>query len=94
MKNKINKSLIIVDVQNDFCDPNGALYVKGAENIVPAIIDYVKKNKDILKEIRHLYVGSMLTRKHVDAIIKALSEAYKDDKKATLRIVGGGQERI
>jgi nicotinamidase/pyrazinamidase len=30
-------ALLIVDVQNDFADPNGSLYVKGGESIVPLI---------------------------------------------------------
>lgn len=32
-----NTALIVVDVQNDFADPQGALYVQGAEAIIPAI---------------------------------------------------------
>jgi nicotinamidase/pyrazinamidase len=31
------KSLIVVDMQNDFCDPKGSLYVEGAELIIPEI---------------------------------------------------------
>ena len=30
-------ALIIVDVQNDFADPNGSLYVSGGEDVVPLI---------------------------------------------------------
>ena len=30
-------ALIIVDVQNDFADPQGSLYVKGGEEVVPEI---------------------------------------------------------
>ncbi|MBE7518283.1 MAG: isochorismatase family protein [Thermoflexaceae bacterium] len=30
-------ALIVVDVQNDFADPNGSLYVKGAEDVVTFI---------------------------------------------------------
>ena len=33
------KALIVVDVQNDFADPKGSLYVKGAEYIIDAIAD-------------------------------------------------------
>jgi nicotinamidase/pyrazinamidase len=39
-------ALIIVDVQNDFADPNGNLYVKGGEEVVPVInaqIDMAKE---------------------------------------------------
>jgi nicotinamidase/pyrazinamidase len=30
-------ALVVVDVQNDFADPNGNLYVKGGEHVVPVI---------------------------------------------------------
>jgi len=30
-------ALVVVDVQNDFADPSGSLYVKGAEEILPLI---------------------------------------------------------
>jgi nicotinamidase-related amidase len=30
MKNEVKNALVIVDPQNDFCDPRGALYVEGA----------------------------------------------------------------
>jgi nicotinamidase/pyrazinamidase len=30
-------ALVVVDVQNDFADPNGNLYVSGGENVVPVV---------------------------------------------------------
>ena len=30
-------ALLVVDVQNDFADPSGSLYVKGGEQVVPFI---------------------------------------------------------
>lgn len=30
-------ALVVVDVQNDFADPNGGIYVAGAEDVVPVI---------------------------------------------------------
>ena len=30
-------ALLVVDVQNDFADPTGSLYVKGGEQVVPFI---------------------------------------------------------
>ena len=43
------KTLIIVDFQKDFANPNGSLYVPGAENAEQAIVDYIENNyKDIL----------------------------------------------
>ena len=30
-------ALVVVDVQNDFADPNGSLYVSGGENVVPVV---------------------------------------------------------
>lgn len=34
-------ALIIVDVQNDFADPDGNLYVKGGEEVVPVINEQI-----------------------------------------------------
>jgi nicotinamidase/pyrazinamidase len=34
-------ALLVVDVQNDFADPNGSLYVKGGEAVVPFINDEI-----------------------------------------------------
>ena len=42
------KTLIIIDFQNDFCQPTGSLYVPGAEQAKKGIISYMEKNaKDI-----------------------------------------------
>ena len=30
-------ALVVVDVQNDFADPKGSLYVQGGEDVVPII---------------------------------------------------------
>lgn len=38
------KALVIVDVQNDFADPKGSLYVSGGEKVVPVINDLIKNN--------------------------------------------------
>jgi len=37
----MEKALLIVDVQNDFC-PGGALGIKGGDKIIPAINKYIK----------------------------------------------------
>ena len=43
------KTLVVVDFQKDFCNPNGSLYVPGAEKAEFAIADYIENNyKDIL----------------------------------------------
>lgn len=39
-------ALVVVDVQNDFADPAGALYVAGGETIVPAVNDLVARALD------------------------------------------------
>jgi nicotinamidase/pyrazinamidase len=36
------KALIVVDVQNDFADPKGSLYVKDGEAVVPVINEQVR----------------------------------------------------
>ena len=38
----INKALLIVDVQNDFC-PGGALGVQGGDRVVPVLNRYIEK---------------------------------------------------
>ncbi|MGH9054116.1 MAG: isochorismatase family protein [Acidimicrobiia bacterium] len=38
-------ALIVVDVQNDFADPEGSLYVPGGEEVVPVINQEVRKAK-------------------------------------------------
>ena len=48
---KIMKSFIIIDKQYDFDNPDGALYVPGAENINKPIIDYIKKNRNSINQI-------------------------------------------
>ena len=46
------KTLIIVDVQNDFvCPAWGGLYVHNGEEVVPAIIDYINENADDFREV-------------------------------------------
>jgi len=48
-------ALIIVDVQNDFADPGGSLYVKGGEEVVPLI------NREI-ERARHDGAGVFYTQ--------------------------------
>lgn len=36
-----NTALIVVDVQNDFADPGGGLYVQGGEQVVPVINEQI-----------------------------------------------------
>jgi nicotinamidase/pyrazinamidase len=38
-------ALIVVDVQNDFADPKGSLYVRDGEKVVPVINDHVEAAK-------------------------------------------------
>ena len=45
------KSLIIIDFQNDFCQPSGSLYVKGAEDAKKGIISYIQKNSEKFNQI-------------------------------------------
>jgi nicotinamidase/pyrazinamidase len=39
-------ALVVVDVQNDFADPKGSLYVSGGDDVVPLITAEVQKAKD------------------------------------------------
>ena len=38
----MKKFLVVVDTQFDFMDPTGALYVKGAEEIIPAASEFLR----------------------------------------------------
>ena len=38
-------ALLVVDVQNDFADPGGSLYVKGGEEVVPVINREIERAK-------------------------------------------------
>ena len=38
---KKTKTLVVIDFQKDFCNPNGSLYVPGAEEAEQAIVDYI-----------------------------------------------------
>lgn len=39
-------ALIVVDVQNDFADPNGSLYVSGGETIIPVVNEEMTRARD------------------------------------------------
>ena len=41
----MKKVLIVVDVQYDFANSNGALYVPGGEEVIHAIAQYIKDNQ-------------------------------------------------
>ena len=53
------KTLIVVDEQYGFSNPNGGLYVKGGEIAVNNTVDFIKKSNDIKEVIftvdSHLY---------------------------------------
>ena len=42
----MKETLVIVDFQNDFCNPKGSLYVNGAEEAKANLIKYLESNKD------------------------------------------------
>jgi nicotinamidase/pyrazinamidase len=39
-------ALVVVDVQNDFADPSGSLYVRGGEEVVPVVNDEIRRASD------------------------------------------------
>jgi len=45
-RSEIMEVLLIVDLQNDFAKPGGALYFPGAEKVIPPIVELVKEFKD------------------------------------------------
>jgi nicotinamidase-related amidase len=49
MNNKI--LLLIIDMQNDFCQPDGSLYVKGAEKDVSRLSKFIRKNSESIHNV-------------------------------------------
>ena len=47
----MNEQLLIIDPQYDFCDPNGALYVQGAENDIKNLATFINVYGDNLDDI-------------------------------------------
>lgn len=47
----MNIQLLVIDAQNDFCDPSGALYVPGAKEDVDRLTTFVREHKDKLTGI-------------------------------------------
>ena len=41
-------ALIIVDMQNDFCNPNGALYVEGADLLYSKVLSLLSNYNSII----------------------------------------------
>ncbi|MBM4375189.1 MAG: cysteine hydrolase family protein [Deltaproteobacteria bacterium] len=50
-KTSPNVHLLVIDPQNDFCDPNGSLYVKGAEGDMDRVAGLVDRMRDRLAAI-------------------------------------------
>lgn len=44
-------TLVIVDVQYDFCNPNGTLFVHGSETLPEKIINFMNEHKDEIYEV-------------------------------------------
>lgn len=54
MEAKMKKTdLLIIDVQNDFCDPRGALFVQGADKDSLRLAEFIRKNST---EIHNIYI--------------------------------------
>jgi nicotinamidase-related amidase len=47
----MNIHLLVIDPQNDFCDPNGSLYVQGAEGDMDRLSLFLKNNGKKIKDV-------------------------------------------
>ena len=48
----MNTHLVIIDPQNDFCDPNrGSLYVKGADRDMTALAEFLTRRGELLDQV-------------------------------------------
>ncbi|MFX4263236.1 glycosyltransferase family 4 protein [Pelotomaculum propionicicum] len=66
-------------------------YSGAPDDAVDACTKFCKKH-DFSNGIKYIYVGSLIKRKHLDAVINAFVEKYRNSDMATLEIVGGGPE--
>lgn len=41
-----NKAVILVDYQNDFCNPDGSLYIEKSEQLLNPLIARIEKAKE------------------------------------------------
>lgn len=48
---KTDVLLIIIDMQNDFCRPEGALFVRGAEKDSAMLAKFIRKNENVIDHI-------------------------------------------
>lgn len=67
MNQEKNSALLIIDVQNDFCN-GGSLAVNGSLEIIPIINNIRKQNKfnfTILSQDYHPPVNSFLIKEHI-----------------------------
>ena len=54
-------ALVVVDVQNDFADPDGGLYVRGGEQVVPVVNDAVARARAAGAVVVASEAGEVLT---------------------------------
>lgn len=64
----------------------------GAPNDAVQAAKKVCDKQDFSKGIRHIYVGSLIKRKHLDVVVKAFLNSAEE--KDTLTVVGGGPEEM
>lgn len=51
MSEDLNVQLVCIDMQRDFCHPDGALYVPGAEDDVARLADFVRRATPVLDDV-------------------------------------------
>ena len=61
MKKKI--ALLVIDAQHDFCSPNGALFVPGAEEDNKRLSQWILNNKESIG-----YIGCTMDSHHINDI--------------------------
>lgn len=64
----------------------------GVPNEVVDDSSMVCEKHDYSNQIKYIYVGSLIQRKHVDSVILAFNKLHGNDNKSQLYIVGGGPE--
>lgn len=53
----MNVHLLVIDPQNDFCDPNGSLFVPGADEDMKRLGGFIERVKDKLNDIQDMILA-------------------------------------
>lgn len=76
--------LFIIDVQNNYLDPQGQMYIKGSEKLLPGIIEKIKGYKRQEDEI--FYTLDIYTRENIKVTEESIKGLINNNDKKNINI--------